>query len=371
MMSKKGASMVLTAIIICCSCEDKSSSIYGRDEIVEYGKYSVSSEEAKPRKNFNDSRNSIYEISNGNFKYNKHSSVKVPGTYTYMPKVKDVTNDNMRLDIYSCNKVKYRQGCETVVYIHGGGLMRGDKKNIQSKPSFFNRNGYCFVSVNYPIYGKPVHNMVAQQVDSIYKASKWLNENMSNRYNQCSPNNMSIMGHSAGGYLVSLLLVSPDYSKVSRRIYRNWIINDTAWLDMESIWKRKLDKRLARSSEVRSTNNIHTIMKFDPIGSALGIESLPPTKSDIEKVRALSPIYNSGSMCTHNINRDNNVLVLYQDSGNGRREHIAKAFSNSLGECIAGNVNINKYSLTHKQMNKTIGEDNKLTSDILEFMRGK
>ncbi len=55
MMSKKGASMVLTAMIICCSCEDKSSSIYGRDKIVEYGKYSVSSEEAKPRKNINES----------------------------------------------------------------------------------------------------------------------------------------------------------------------------------------------------------------------------------------------------------------------------------------------------------------------------
>ncbi len=140
---------------------------------------------------------------------------------------------------------------------------------------------------------------------------------------------------------------------------------------MESIWKSKLDKNWAKASEGRSTSNVHTIMKFDPIGSALGIESLPPTKSDMEKVRSLSPIYNSGSMCTHNININNNVLVLYQDSGKGRREHMAKAFSNSLRECIAGNVHINKYSLTHKQMNKTIGEDNKLTSDILKFMRSK
>ena len=58
---------------------------------------------------------------------------------------------NLGLDIYLPDSLKVDK---TIVYVHGGGLVEGDKRNehIERFGKTFTDNGYAFVSVNYNLY---------------------------------------------------------------------------------------------------------------------------------------------------------------------------------------------------------------------------
>ena len=93
-----------------------------------------------------------------------------------------------------------------VIFVHGGGWFRGDKSNVDAKPAGFNARGFVFVSVNYRLIPEVD---VTRQMQDVARAVAWVKENIG-QYGG-DPSRLFLMGHSAGGHLVSLLGTDESY----------------------------------------------------------------------------------------------------------------------------------------------------------------
>ena len=124
----------------------------------------------------------------------------------YVPSVLDQnTNQQQTLDIYTPPDA---QGAPVIVYVHGGGWAFGDKKDVHLKPYFFTLQGFAFVSVNYRLRWD--YKVYDQLVD-IVEAIRWIGENGAEYGMDTS--RIVLMGHAAGGHLISLVMTDPSYLK--------------------------------------------------------------------------------------------------------------------------------------------------------------
>ncbi len=121
-------------------------------------------------------------------------------------------HDQQVLDVYGFEETSLRR--PVVVWVHGGGWRRGDKSNnLENKRNLFADLGYVLVSVNYrladpqlPVNERPMH---PAQVRDVAASIGWVRENIA-AYGG-NPARIALMGHSAGGHLVSLVGVHPGY----------------------------------------------------------------------------------------------------------------------------------------------------------------
>jgi arylformamidase len=122
--------------------------------------------------------------------------------------VKGVDPNLLSLDIYAPQNSR---GLPVIVMIHGGGWRRGDKANasmVANKVPYFVNAGYVYVSINYrlsPAVKHPVH------VQDVAKALVWIHDHIA-QYGG-NPNQISLMGHSAGAHLAALVATDDRYLK--------------------------------------------------------------------------------------------------------------------------------------------------------------
>lgn len=118
------------------------------------------------------------------------------------------TNEDHTLDVYHPALVSGAAPRPVVVYVHGGGWGRGDKRLGKSMAPLYVENGALFVSVNYRLapqnkYPTFLHDLAA--------ATRWIKDNIA-RYGG-DPERMVLVGHSAGAHLVALLGTDPQFLK--------------------------------------------------------------------------------------------------------------------------------------------------------------
>jgi acetyl esterase/lipase len=107
------------------------------------------------------------------------------------------------LDIYMPEKADM---VPVIVFFHGGALSFGSKAQGEVVASRLNPKGIGLVAANYrlsPAYMHPAH------VQDAAAATAWVFENIQ-RYGG-DPDNVYVAGHSAGGYLATLLALDPAY----------------------------------------------------------------------------------------------------------------------------------------------------------------
>jgi acetyl esterase/lipase len=109
-----------------------------------------------------------------------------------------------------------------IVYLHGGGWRRGNRRYVQEKPAYFNGLGLVFVSVDYRMLPEAD---VATQRDDVSAAMDWVRANIAQFGGD--PKRIILMGHSAGAHLAALAALSTSRSKVI-----GMISNDTAVYDL-------------------------------------------------------------------------------------------------------------------------------------------
>lgn len=112
-------------------------------------------------------------------------------------------DQRQRLDYWPAS----RKASPLVVYIHGGGWSRGDKRQgAGSKPTFYNQLGYSFASLNYRLVPQVSPDSQAQDIAvaiaTLRKDAGQLG---------FDPSRIILMGHSAGAHLAALVATDPRY----------------------------------------------------------------------------------------------------------------------------------------------------------------
>ncbi|HUB96854.1 MAG TPA: alpha/beta hydrolase, partial [Stellaceae bacterium] len=113
--------------------------------------------------------------------------------------VKDVaygTDPLQKLDIWRRNEA--RTATPIVLFVHGGGFLRGDKNDYDNVPAYFARHGFLGVNINYRLAPKATFPGATLDLGS---AVAWVRANAS-RYGG-DPNRIVVVGHSAGAAIVA------------------------------------------------------------------------------------------------------------------------------------------------------------------------
>ena len=107
--------------------------------------------------------------------------------------------DRCVLDIYYPTKMT---NCPVIVWFHGGGLTSGNK----FIPEQLKNSAYVVVAANYRLMPKVE---VTQCIDDAAAAVAWVFNNIK-KYGG-DPENIYVSGHSAGGYLTSMIGLDKNY----------------------------------------------------------------------------------------------------------------------------------------------------------------
>ncbi len=121
------------------------------------------------------------------------------------------SDDLAKLDIYYRGQASNKP---VLVFVHGGGWVKGDKSNIYKNHNFLNfffDSGFVLASVNFRLLenDKSPKASYRDQVKDIAKSLKWLVSNV-DEYGG-SADDIVLFGFSSGAHLVSLLSTDTDY----------------------------------------------------------------------------------------------------------------------------------------------------------------
>ncbi|MBC8868529.1 MAG: alpha/beta hydrolase [Planctomycetes bacterium] len=221
------------------------------------------------------------------------------------------------------------------IWIHGGGWRRGDKLGVQQKPAAFVEKGFVFVSVNYRF----VPNVtVKEMTGDIAKAIKWVHDH-AEEYGG-SPDNLFVIGHSAGAHLAALVCTDDRYLKaegLSLSNIKGCVPVDTAAYDIA--------RQAKNISPLRQTTYTTVFGRNE------------------DQQKELSPM-------TH-VAKDKNIppfLILHvADRPDSRQQ--SEAFAKGLGEAGVKAKVVAGEGKTHTSINRELGlPDDKPTLALFEFL---
>ncbi|MEM9017095.1 MAG: carboxylesterase family protein [Verrucomicrobiota bacterium] len=149
--------------------------------------------------------------------------------------VEGVDPNLLSLDFYVPNDDKTDR--PVMIMIHGGGWRGGDKGSpamAGAKRNHFVENGYIYCSINYRLSPRdngedgvahPTH------VEDCAKAIAWIHDHIAEHGGD--PENMHLMGHSAGGHLAALVVTNERFLEAEGKDLS--IIKTNAMLDPAAV----------------------------------------------------------------------------------------------------------------------------------------
>jgi len=117
--------------------------------------------------------------------------------------IKEETSYLNSLDIYVPEK---NENCPVIVFVHGGTWVLGDKGKLSDKAVAFTRAGMIYISINYRLSSEVKHPLHAYDVT---RAIVWIYKHISEFGG--NPENIFLLGHSAGGHLAALITIDERY----------------------------------------------------------------------------------------------------------------------------------------------------------------
>lgn len=140
-----------------------------------------------------------------------------------------------------------------VVYVHGGGLAKGDKRNLKDHETAFPKAGYIIACINYrksdPDASGASKAMYPDHVEDAAAAIAWLHYNA--RQIGGDPNRIYLMGHSSGAALVALVATDPQFLarfKISLASLQGVICNDSGFYDLLERARRPQSRRVIENA---------------------------------------------------------------------------------------------------------------------------
>ena len=157
-----------------------------------------------------------------------------PVTVQYAEAPKGVDPNQLSLDLYMPKGAK---NDPVMVYIHGGGWQRGDKKAVGQKVAFFSGMGWGFVSINYRLLPAGKHPV---NVQDVARALAWVHNHIGEKGGD--PKKLFLMGHSAGAHLAALVATDDRHLKAVGKdltILKGVIPLDTNAYDLPTLMKTR------------------------------------------------------------------------------------------------------------------------------------
>lgn len=166
-------------------------------------------------------------------------------------------NDKDKLDIY---RPEGANGAPVFVFVHGGGLLRGDKDQQVHVGGFFAGHGFVTVCINHRLSPGVMHPAHAEDAAA---ALAWVVGHISEYGGD--PGRIALGGHSAGAYLAALLAYDGRYLEAAGagvRIVRAlvpisgfyWVERlapsrpKSVWGEDESVWRAASPARYVSAS---------------------------------------------------------------------------------------------------------------------------
>jgi arylformamidase len=154
-----------------------------------------------------------------------------------------------------------------VIFIHGGYWTSGNKDIYGFLGRNFGKKKIVTVIPNYTLSPNGNYDTMAKEVGA---AIQWTSDNIE-KYNG-NPDQIFLMGHSAGGHLIALVGTNPKYLENTDMI-KGIILNDAAGLDMYS-YLQKHPPTKYHNYDVTWTENEDNWKDASPIYSLS--EKVPP-----------------------------------------------------------------------------------------------
>jgi acetyl esterase/lipase len=135
------------------------------------------------------------------------------------------TQDSLKLNVLQPRDKKVKKS-PVVIFVHGGYWAEGNKDIYGFLGRNFSKNNVVTVIPSYTLSPKANYDTMAFE---IVKALQWTVNNI-DKY-KGDPEQIYLMGHSAGGHLIALISTNPKYLENTKAI-KGVILNDAAGLDM-------------------------------------------------------------------------------------------------------------------------------------------
>ena len=243
----------------------------------------------------------------------------------------------LSLDIYPTSQ----PNAPVVIFIHGGGWMRGNKSNVDFKPRAFNLKGLIFVSISYRLV--PSVDISTQMGDAAASVA-WVKGNIAEYGGD--PNRIFLMGHSAGAHIVSLLATDATYLEaegVSLTDIRGVISLDTQAYDINTLLENA-PERTSRTYRSVFGDDPQNWKKFSPATYVETGQSIPP------------------------------FFLVYSGQSSGRRE-LCELFAQALEEVGISATIQPAAGKSHEEVNADFGAPGEPMSDaaflwLIEILAG-
>lgn len=194
----------------------------------------------------------------------------------------------LKLDIHAPDKagkrflfVRTGKLVPVVLYVHGGGWVKGSRKKVYGLPEWLTSRGYMLVAIDYR---KVPRTTIDGQVSDVARAIAWTARNIK-RYGG-DPDRIVIMGHSAGAHLVAMAAAQGKAGNI-----RGVIPNDVQAYDIVAYVTKRgtIGPMFGRAF----SDNPNNWVRWSPITYARRASGLPPhlvmySRSQGERRRSIS-----------------------------------------------------------------------------------
>lgn len=265
--------------------------------------------------------------------------------YSY---VEGVDPKLLSLDVYTPKNTKADDRRPVLIMIHGGGWRRGDKGNppiLGAKLRHFVGEGYVYIAINYRLSpaepGKPGVRHPTHIQDSA-KALAWVHEHIQEYGGD--PEQIHLMGHSAGGHLAALLATNDRFLRAEGKtldIIKTCVVLDTAAYDIP---------RYLRNTEGRGMRVLYE--------NAFG--------TDETVWRDASPAYHVAP------GKGIPPMLIFYNGDRRQVDTLAPAFADALTNAGSPSTAVDTVDLDHGQINSHVGMiGDPMTKLIMRFHGGE
>ena len=235
----------------------------------------------------------------------------------------------LKVDIYApktVSKRRFGRKAPVVVYVHGGGWIKGTRKRVQRQPQWLTGKGYVFVSIDYrPVPTTDIDGQVADVATSI----NWVRRNIG-RYGG-DGSRIVIMGHSAGAHLVAMIA-----AKNAAGPLRGVIPNDVQAYDMVAYGVVR--GGIGHPYDKAFGSKIEDWVRWSPSTYASRNRNMPPH------------------------------LIMHSGSQRARRKQLATGYANLLRSRGTNAQTFDGGAYTHGSILRDLGQNNGATRAVEEFL---